>query len=115
MSDPTHSRDSAVRLSNRQYCLLKYLDDARGDKIGLDEISHLNQGTLGANKRRGWLQETDAGDGVKLTAAGKYALESFKTGDFMRKVARMKFSSFLTLEVYDETREKKRAAKKKRG
>jgi hypothetical protein len=89
-------------MSNRQFSFLRYLSGARGTKIDLEELSNLNQGTIGSAKRRNWLVETPGRDGVQLTYDGKQALKQFEHGDFMRSVARMKFSSYLSLESYDE-------------
>lgn len=110
MTQTTHHQTSthehAVRMSNRQYGLLRYLRDAKRP-IKVAEVSHLNQLTVGGNKRRGWLNETSSHDGIVLTDEGKDALKAFEHGDFMRQVARMKFSSFLTLDVYDSERKRK--------
>jgi hypothetical protein len=106
-------RDLAVRMSNRQYSFLRYLREAAKGGLGLEELSHLNQGTIGSAKRRHWLTETRKRDGVTMTQEGKEALRAFEHGDFTRSVARMKFSSFLSLDVYDEKPAKKAVTKHK--
>lgn len=109
MSQQQAEHVHAVRMSNRQYGLLRYLNDARG-AVGLDEISHLNQQTLGSFKRgKNWMSETASRDSIRITSEGRDALKAFEHGDFLRQVARMKFSSFLSLDVYEEG--KKRIAK----
>jgi hypothetical protein len=90
----------AIRMSDRQYGFLRYLKDA-AKGIGLEELSHINQGTVGSAKRREWLRENAERDGVVMTHDGREALKAFEAGDFMRGVARMTFSSFLSLDVYD--------------
>lgn len=107
--DPRH----AIRMSNRQYSFLRYLREARSDKVTLEELSHLNQGTVGSAKRRQWLTESKGRDGVQMTHEGREALKAFEHGDFTRTVARMKFSSFLSLDVYDEGKSKPKGKPKK--
>lgn len=105
----------AIRMSNRQYSLLRFLSSQTRQRVGIDELSALNQNTVGANKRRKWLKETSDRQGVELTHEGKEALKAFEAGDFMRSVARMKFSSFLSLDVYEEARDKGPAKEEKRA
>jgi hypothetical protein len=99
-------RNDTIALSNRQYTLLKMLEDAPSDKLTLEELSGLNQLTVGANWRRKWLQETADRRSVRITALGRRALRSFENGvDISRKVHKMQFSHFLSLDVYDDETE----------
>jgi hypothetical protein len=112
--------EHAVSMSNRQLGFLKYISQAPGGRLGLEELSHLNQLTVGSFRRksRGYIVETPRKDGVQLTWEGKLALKQFEHGNFLRTVASMRFSSFLNLEVYDEGsagKRKKRARHTKTG
>ncbi len=105
----------AIRLSNRQYALLDHLNHARNGTLSIEQLASLNQLTLGANKRRKWLIETPKRDGVRITPEGRDVLQSFFSADFVRQVASMKFSSFLSQEVYEPEAEPHRSRKKRNG
>jgi hypothetical protein len=97
----------AIRMSDRQYGFLRYMRDAPRNGIGLEELSHFNQLTVGSARRQTlthnpWINENPERNGIVLTHDGKEALKAFEAGDFMRGVARMTFSSFLSLDVYDK-------------
>jgi len=88
----------AIRLSNRQFGQLRAIQWSAKGTVKIDELASFNQLTLGSNKRRGFIKETDQKDGVTITQEGRRALRSFERADFMRQVASMHFSTFLDLE-----------------
>lgn len=90
-------KQRAIRLSNRQYGLLQSMVATRGI-LGLDDIAQLNQNTLGANKRRGWVTEKNNGHAIGITHEGRQVLRAFENADFLRKVASSKFAGCLNLE-----------------
>lgn len=93
-------KQSAVRLSNRQFGQLRAMLSSPKATVSLDELSSFNQLTVGANKRRGFIVETERKDGVMLTWEGREVLRAFERADFRRQVATMRFSTFLSLEAH---------------
>lgn len=91
------TRQKAVRISNRQYGQLRFLRARPNSTAGLGEIGAFNQTTLGALKRRKFVAETPNRSGVRLTVSGREALEAFDHAEFLRKIASLRFSSFLDL------------------
>lgn len=97
--EPT--KNSAISLSNRQLGVLRLLSDSRGKRLSIDEVSSINQLTLGSLRRRAdpLVMETPKRDGVELSRAGQRAIAAYDRADFFRQVASMHFSSYLKLDV----------------
>lgn len=99
----TNREETTIRFSNRQFKLLNYLKTVHNGKpLGLIEIAEINQTTLGSLKRRHLLAETKDRQGVQLTRDGLSAIARWNEGDFLRSVVSTRFSSFLSLDVYEE-------------
>jgi hypothetical protein len=96
-----HVHQTAVRLSNRQFGQLRAILASPRATLTIEEVSCMNQLTLGGNKRRGFIAETPTKDGVTLTHQGRQALRAFDNADFLRQVSSMRFSRYLDLAEYD--------------
>ena len=91
-----------TRMSARQFSLAKYLDARSQREINIQDLSELNQLTIGSFVKRGWLKESTNHTSVRWTADGSKALRDFGSESGWRRAhPKLKFSSTLSLKIYN--------------
>lgn len=95
------AHENAVRLSNRQYVLLRRVETADRSTLSIEEISTLHQGTLGSVRKRNppLVVETTDQRGIKITGAGRLALAAYSHANISRLHPSLTFASALHLTV----------------
>lgn len=97
--EPT--RTHAVRMSSRQFGMLRMIQSNRGHRFSLEDCGSMHQGTLGSLARpsRHYVAPTQTKDALELTPEGAEALKAFEGADFFRSVNSFHFSEFCGLRV----------------